>query len=242
MTASYFDGWYADQSASSAKDRLMQRHLGLPSEVVPNNTLPWTGLAEVATMLRLEPGGRLLDLACGRGTYGGEIARRTGASLSGVDFSAEALNAARRAHPEADFRLGDITATGFGDDAFDAAVCIDAIQFGDPQSAGFAELRRVVRPGGRVVLTCWEARLRGDERVPKRLQHLDLAEGLGAAGFTDVEVQERTDWETVELGLNQEAAALDPGDDRALKSFHDEAVRSLPNMPLVRRVLATAVS
>jgi SAM-dependent methyltransferase len=242
MTASYFDGWYADQVASSAKDRLMQRHLGLPPEVVPNNTLPWAGLVEIATLLRLQPGGRLLDLACGRASYGGELARRTQASLSGVDFSAEALNEARRTNPDAEFRLGDLTATGFDDDAFDAAVCIDAIQFGDPQSAGFAELRRVVKPGGRVVLTCWEARQRGDERVAKRLQHLDLAEGLAGAGFTDVEVVERNDWETVEIGLNEEAAALDPGDDRALKSLHDEATRSLENIPRVRRVLATAVS
>jgi hypothetical protein len=100
----------------------------------------------------------------------------------------------------------------------------------------------VVKPGGRVVLTCWEARQRGDERVAKRLQHLDLAEELTGAGFTHVEVVERKDWETVEIGLNEEAAALDPGADRALKSLHDEATRSLENIPRVRRVLATAVS
>ena len=38
----------------------------------------------------------------------------------------------------------------------------------------------------------------------------------------------------------QEAAALDPGDDPALRSFHDEGVRSLEIFGLVRRVLATA--
>ena len=40
----------------------------------------------------------------------------------------------------------------------------------------------------------------------------------------------------------EEAAALDPGDDPALRSFHDEGVRSLDNFALVRRVMATAAA
>jgi hypothetical protein len=39
-----------------------------------------------------------------------------------------------------------------------------------------------------------------------------------------------------------EAAALDPGGDAALRSFHDEAVRVLPTQDLIRRVLATATA
>ena len=38
----------------------------------------------------------------------------------------------------------------------------------------------------------------------------------------------------------EEAAALDPGDDPALQSFHDEGVHSLTTFSLIRRVLATA--
>jgi hypothetical protein len=40
----------------------------------------------------------------------------------------------------------------------------------------------------------------------------------------------------------EEAAALDPGQDPALRSFHDEGVRSLPTFDLVRRVIATATA
>jgi hypothetical protein len=40
----------------------------------------------------------------------------------------------------------------------------------------------------------------------------------------------------------QEAAELDPGDDPALKSFHDEGVRSLEIFDLVHRVIATAAA
>ena len=42
--------------------------------------------------------------------------------------------------------------------------------------------------------------------------------------------------------LRRSAAALDPGDDPALLSFHDEGVRSLETFTLLRRVLATATS
>src|ERR1700754_447188 len=242
VTASFFEWWYADMVESSAKDRLMQRHRGLPPELLSNSLLTWDGIAEVVDMLRLEPGGRLLDLACGRGGYGGEVARRTQASLVGVDFSAEALRQGRSMNPDAEFRLGDLTATGLDDASVDAAMCIDAIQFGDPQSAAYAELKRVVKPGGRVVLAGWEARAAGENRIPKRLQDVNMHDGLAGAGFDDVEVRERADWQAIERALYEEAASAEPGDDLALRSLHEEAIRSLETMPLIRRVVATAVS
>lgn len=90
------------------------------------------------------------------------------------------------------------------------------------------------------MLTCWVARDRVDAAVPERLRRVDLARGLPAAGFEDVRVREPADWRAAELAMWREAAALDPGDDPALRSFHDEAVRSLPTFDLVRRVLAVA--
>jgi SAM-dependent methyltransferase len=242
VTAGYFDGWYADMVESSAKDRLMQRHLGLPPELLSTSLLTWDGIGDVVDILRLAPGATLLDLACGRGGYGGEVSRRTDARLLGVDFSAEALRQARLRKPDAEFRLGDLTATGLDDASVDAAMCIDAIQFGDPQSAAYAELRRVVKPGGRVVLTGWEGRAAGDDRLPKRLRDMNMRDGLIGAGFRDVDVRERPDWQAIERGLYEDAAGLEPGDDPALQSLHEEATRSLETLPLIRRVVATAIS
>jgi SAM-dependent methyltransferase len=227
---------------SSAKDRLLLRHLGLPPELLSTSLLTWDGIADVVDILRLERGGRLLDLGCGRGGYGGEVARRTQASLVGVDFSAEALRQGRLRNPDAEFRLGDLTATGLDESSVDAAMCIDAIQFGDPPSAAYAELRRVVKPGGRVVLTGWEGRAAGEDRIPKRLRDVNMRDGLVGAGFRDVDVRERADWQAVERALYEEAAAAEPGEDLALRSLHEEAIRSLETMPLIRRVVATAVS
>ena len=245
-SAQYFDAWYADMARSPVKDEVHQRHLGLPPHLLSNNLLSWDGIGEVTAALRLRPGGTLLDLACGRGAYGLEIAARAGARLAGVDFSAEAVRQARenarRLGRAAEFRVGDLTATGLPAGSVDAAACIDAVQFAGRQDAVYQELRRVLVPAGRVVLTCWEPVDRVDERVKSRLRRVDLGTGLTAAGFIDVEVLDRPGWRDRELAMWQEAAALDPGGDPALQSFHDEGVRSLETFHLVRRVLATATA
>ncbi len=89
--AEYFDGWYADMTWSPVKDEIQRRHLGLPPHLLSTSLLYWDGIAEAAAGLCLFPGGTLVDLACGRGGYGLEIAPRTGVRLIGVDFSAEAV-------------------------------------------------------------------------------------------------------------------------------------------------------
>jgi 2-polyprenyl-3-methyl-5-hydroxy-6-metoxy-1,4-benzoquinol methylase len=91
LSAEYFDGWYRDKSENPQVDEVHRRVLGLPPTVPSGSCLPGDGIAEVASELRLTAGPALLDLACGRGGYGLEVAARTGARLTGVDFSAEAL-------------------------------------------------------------------------------------------------------------------------------------------------------
>jgi SAM-dependent methyltransferase len=244
LTAEYFDGWYADMVGSPVKDEIEQRHLGLPPELLSTSSLPWEGIADVVEALRLSAGDTVLDLACGRGGYGLEIAARTGARLVGVDFSAEAVRQAsgrgERAGRSAQFRVGDLASTGLRPGSVDAVLCVDSIQFAGQPHAAYDELLRVLAPGGRVVLTCWEPEDRDDQRLPARLRGVNLGAGLTAAGFRDVQVRERTGWRALERALWQEAAALDPGDDPALQSFHDEGVRALETFTLLRRVMATA--
>ncbi len=116
LTASYFDGWYADMVGSVAKDEIQHRQLGLPAPLLSTSLLSSKGIAEVVEALGLSRGETLLDLACGRGGYGLDIATRTGARLVGVDFSAEAVRQARehaqRLDRIADFHIGDMAATG----------------------------------------------------------------------------------------------------------------------------------
>jgi SAM-dependent methyltransferase len=241
-SAEYFDGWYANQAAAPTVAGIMNRHMGFPpgtqAGVVPAAAIP-----ELADGLRLMPGSTLLDLACGRGAYGLLIAQATGATLIGVDFSAEAVaeareQAARMGVPDANFEVGELTATGRPGASVEGVLCTDAVQFPDEPSAAYDEIRRVLKPGGRVVLTCWEPVDRADERVGVRIRRADLAGGLRQAGFTDVEVRDRPSWLAAEHAMWEEAVALDPGDDPALRSFYDEGVKSLEWNGLLRRVLA----
>ena len=242
-SAEDFNAWYANMVDHSSGDAIQRRHLGLPAHLLSTSLLTWDGIAEVIEALRLEPGTRLVDLACGRGGYGLEMAARTGAALIGVDFSKEAIAQAaalaQRLGAEAEFRAGDLADTGLPAASVDALVCVDAIQF-KPEPATFAEMHRVLAPGGRIALTTWEALDRSDERVTPRIRAVDVQTGLEQAGFVDVQVRERPQWRSAERALWEEAAALDPGDDPALKSLHDEGVRVLPWFDLTRRVLATA--
>jgi SAM-dependent methyltransferase len=245
-SAEYFDGWYADRVATPAVDEIMNRHMGFPPDTRAG-TVPAEAIPELAEELRLTDGSTLLDLACGRGAYGLLVAKQAGTSLIGVDFSAQALaeareQAARMAVSNASFRIGELTATGLPDASAEAVLCTDAIQFPDEPASAYNEIRRVLKPGGRVVLTCWEPLDRNDERLALRIRRANLGAGLRQAGFTDVEVRDRPSWLAREHALWEETVALDPGEDPALRSFHAEGVKSLPWTALLRRVLAVATS
>jgi ubiquinone/menaquinone biosynthesis C-methylase UbiE len=243
-SAERFDAWYADQAATSAVADIMNRHMGFPPEtragVVAAEAIP-----ELTAELRVGPGDALIDLACGRGAYGLLIAKRTGTSLTGVDFSARALTEAREQAVRlgvdgATFRTGELTATGLPGASAQAVLCTDAIQFPDEPAAAYSEIARILKPGGRAALTCWESADGADDRVPSRIGRVSLAEDLRRAGFTEIEVRERPSWFAREHALWEEAAAIDPGDDPALRSLHDEAAQNLERVPLFRRVLAVA--
>jgi SAM-dependent methyltransferase len=246
LSAEYFDGWYADQAEMPTVAEIMDRHMGFPPGTRAG-TVPAEAISEMIDELRLSPGNTLLDLACGRGAYGLLVAQQAGTPLIGVDFSAQALTeareqAARMGVNNASFRIGELTATGLPDASVDAVLCTDAIQFPDEPAVAYDEIRRVLKPGGRVALTCWEPIDRADQRLFPRLRRADLGDGLRRAGFTDVEVRDRPPWLAREHALWEEVAALDPGDDPALRSLHEEGVRSLQWADLLRRVLAVATN
>ena len=98
-----------------------------------------------------EPGERILDLAAGTGTSSVPFAD-AGAFVVPCDFSLGMLSSGRHKRPELAFVAGDATRLPFADAAFDAVT----ISFGlrnvhDPQRA-LAEMLRVTRPGGRLVV------------------------------------------------------------------------------------------
>jgi SAM-dependent methyltransferase len=244
LSDEYFDDWYAGKAAAPLIAEMTNRHMGLPAGLGAG-VVAADAIAELIGELRLEPGDTLADLACGRAGYGLTIALRTSSRLIGVDFSAQALvearvQATRLGAADAEFRVGDLTASGLPDASVDAVLCTDSIQFPDDPPAAYQEVRRILKPGGRVALTSWQPVDRGDERLSARLRAVDLGKGLRDAGFADVDARDRPAWLARERALWEEAVTIDPGDDPALLSFRDEAARSLGHSGLIYRVLATA--
>jgi SAM-dependent methyltransferase len=246
--AAYFDQWYADMETSPARDAIVARALGLPPGLQSTSLLTWAGIAELTEALGLTPDGLLVDAACGRGGYGIEVARRSGARLLGVDFSEVALAQARlsgaRLLPpgRAEFRAGALAATGLPDGVADGLMCVDAVQFADPPLAGLREFRRVLASGGRLVLSCWEAADPADERVSPRIREVNLRRDLPAAGFAGVRVQDKPDWREAERRFWREAVAGPDDSDAGVRSLQREGRRSLDTFDSVRRVFATATA
>ncbi len=108
-----------------------------------------------AWCLRLEPGARVLDVATGTGDLALAVAARPEKPLVvGLDLVPAMLGPARRklAKTGAKVRLlaGDGTALPFGDQTFDAVTIAFGIRNIPRRGAALAEMRRVLRPGGRV--------------------------------------------------------------------------------------------
>jgi demethylmenaquinone methyltransferase / 2-methoxy-6-polyprenyl-1,4-benzoquinol methylase len=107
--------------------------------------------SRAADLARVGPDSRALDVATGTGDLAIEL-RRRGAEVVGSDFSEGMLARARAKAGDVRWEHGNALALPYGDDEFDAAtVGFGARNFSD-LGRGLAEMARVVRPGGRVVV------------------------------------------------------------------------------------------
>ncbi len=97
------------------------------------------------------PAGRALDACCGTGRHAAHLAG-LGWDVLGVDATHEMLEVARAKAPEVRFEQGDVLDLPLADGAVDLAVCSLALTHVPDLGAAIAELARVVRPGGAVVL------------------------------------------------------------------------------------------
>lgn len=246
--ASEFDRWYAQMGRSARRDQIARRALGLPADMDASGLLPWAALAEVAAALHLAPGQLLVDLGCGRGGYGLELARQTGARLLGLDFSPVAVAAATSRAATSDiagsaaFCVGDITTAGIGTGVADAVVCIETIMFARPHLEALGECRRILVAGGRLVLTTWEATNLAVGRHPEWARRIHLMRDLTAVGFEQVDVAGKPAWRQAERDLWESALRADAAGDPAIESLHEEARRALELFDSSRRVCATATA
>lgn len=111
--------------------------------------LRWRRLAAAAAV---QPGDRVLDAACGTGDLALADLRAGAGAVTGLDFSPRMLERARRKASAIEWVEGDVLALPFADASFDAATIGFGIRNVADLEAGLAELRRVLRPGGRIAI------------------------------------------------------------------------------------------
>ena len=113
---------------------------------------------EFVTRLKLTPGTRVLDVACGTGNTAIPAAR-TGASVVGVDIApnliVQARQRAREAGVQVEFLEGDAEQLAFPDAAFDVVISVFGAMFAPRPERTTSELLRVCRPGGMIAMGNW---------------------------------------------------------------------------------------
>jgi SAM-dependent methyltransferase len=179
-----------------------ERFMGRWSRAIGEQFLTW-----------LDPptGARWLDVGCGTGAFSELILRRAAPkSVTGIDPSPEQINYVRRHLPGPTFEVGDSMAMPFGDGAFDIVASALVFHFIPDRAKAFAEMHRVLRPGGLVAGYTWKrtaaedfapyapmmagVKSIGGEVLTSPLVPEGSDEGmrasLAAAGFTDIATRE----------------------------------------------------
>ncbi len=111
----------------------------------------------------VRPGSRVLNVACGTGVVSRAAAVLAGAggSVAGVDLG-EPTVAIARSHPAEenaapiDYAQADATVLPFDAEDFNVALCQQGLQFFPERADALAEMRRVLKPGGRVAVATWK--------------------------------------------------------------------------------------
>jgi demethylmenaquinone methyltransferase / 2-methoxy-6-polyprenyl-1,4-benzoquinol methylase len=109
----------------------------------------WRRLAADAAVRK---GDRVLDAACGTGDLAIADLKAGAGKVTGLDFSEKMLERARSKHASIEWVQGDMLALPFSDETFDATTVGFGVRNVENLELGLRELRRVLRPGGRLAI------------------------------------------------------------------------------------------
>jgi ubiquinone/menaquinone biosynthesis C-methylase UbiE len=205
--------------------------------------------AQVLAMAGLRPGERVLDVACGTGlvTLAAADVVGSGGSVLGTDLSQEMVTlaadqASARGVSNVAFERMDAEDLQCEPQSFDAVLCALGLMYVPDARKALAEMHRMLRPGGRVVVAVWGARSRCgwaeifpivDRRVASEVCPMFFQLGTGdmlqmamqAAGFTGIRVERVS--ATIEYASDEEAlgAAFIGGPVALAYSRFDEPTR-----------------
>ncbi len=215
--------------------------------------------ARLVELMAMEPSAHVLDVATGTGAALIPAAQRVGAkgNVLGIDLSSAMVEEAGRAARGAglsnfETRKMDAEHLEFPDASFDAVTCAFALFFFPAMDVALREMRRVLKPGGRIGLTMWgkapfdpawkifaeQVRAYGVEvRMPQKIAYApdEVQALLSRAGFVEVETRSETyefvyateeDWWQFQLTTGSRAA-IERMSDETLARFKSEYLAKL---------------
>lgn len=161
-------------------------------------------VAAVEQRLAIEPGHKLCDIGCGYGATAADILTRHDVSITGLTLSAAQHRIASARSPRFTCLLRDWLDNGLDPGSFDRAYAIESSEHMTSKPRFFAEARRILRPGGRLVVCAWlegeavpgwQARhlllpICREGRLPSMGSREDYLEWASAAGFRLVDYQD----------------------------------------------------
>lgn len=181
----------------------------------------------------VRPGGRILDVGCATGELTHALSRESRARETvAIDFVAEMLDVARQRHPGIRFERVTLPGLPFDDASYDAVACAEVLYYLSPNDrrAFLGECRRVLRPGGTVVIA---ANSGGGAYLDQR----EAAREFGISGFRVVASRDAylglASWFLRGLRALERRGA---GSVTAYRAFHRAAVRSCGTVQLLESV------
>jgi ubiquinone/menaquinone biosynthesis C-methylase UbiE len=207
-------------------------------------------------------GAQWLDIGCGTGAFSELILRRRSPqSIVGIDPSSAQIDYARKKFPDLTFEIADSMDMPFGDNAFDVVASALVFHFIPDRGRAFAEMKRVLKPGGLVGGYTWKrtatanfapyaAMMRGATQIGAEALSSPLVpegspEGMRAslqsAGFADIAVTEievtqsflnfDTYWEVQTLPFSPPGRTVAKLDDAQRARLRDLMRQTLPAGP-----------
>ena len=155
-----------------------------------------------ANLARMHPGEQVLDVGCGTGTLAMEVQSRVGRAgrVAGIDPSPQQIARARakaaRRHVPIEFQIGVIEHLAFPDQTFNVVLSTLMMHHlpADVKRQGLAEIARVLKPGGRLVIADFKRKQERQGRAARfhagGSSVQDLAAMVSDAGFSEVETEE----------------------------------------------------
>jgi SAM-dependent methyltransferase len=189
-------GWLRRRYEDRLTDRRARRPSGRKARKgFADPTMHYAHFGAILSLLELTPEDRYLEIGCG----GGVLLRQaleTAGSGAAIDHSRDMVRVARKQNPGVEIVHGDAASLPWPDESFTAAAMSSVLGFLPDPVAVFREVRRVLRPGGRLVVLGsppeWKGTPAAPEPIASRLHFYtdeELERLAREAGFEEARVE-----------------------------------------------------